>query len=174
MRTLVGFLSLATPMLCAELQPVPYKAVAAMPDVLQPLDPSAVRLGGWLGARIDANVRGRLEVVDTVPLLAGYIKKPGEHPWIGEHIGKWLHAATLAWAYTGDETLRRKLDAAASQLVAAQEPDGYLGTYLPARRSGINPGPDWEVGSTSYCIIGLLTSSRSPGNQPRSRRRAAR
>jgi len=166
MRTLVGFLSLATPMLCAELQPVPYKAVAAMPDVLQPLDPSAVRLGGWLGARIDANVRGRLEVVDTVPLLAGYIKKPGEHPWIGEHIGKWLHAATLAWAYTGDETLRRKLDAAASQLVAAQEPDGYLGTYLPAQRFGVYPGADWDVWSHKYSIIGLLTYYRYTGNQP--------
>jgi len=156
-------------MLGAELQPVapvPYKAAPAMPDVLQPLDPSAVRLEGWLGARIDANVRGRLEVVDTAPLLAGYIKKPGEHPWIGEHIGKWLHAATLAWAYTGDEALRHKLDAAASQLVAAQEPDGYLGTYLPAQRFGINPGADWDVWSHKYCIIGLLTYYRYTGNQP--------
>lgn len=156
-------------MLGAELQPVapvPYKAAPAMPDVLQALDPSAVRLEGWLGARIDANVRGRLEVVDTVPLLAGYIKKPGEHPWIGEHIGKWLHAATLAWAYTGDEALRHKLDAAASQLVAAQEPDGYLGTYLPAQRFGIYPGADWDVWSHKYSIIGLLTYYRYTGNRP--------
>ncbi|HXR26558.1 MAG TPA: beta-L-arabinofuranosidase domain-containing protein, partial [Candidatus Baltobacteraceae bacterium] len=169
MRTLAGFLSLALPMLGAELQPVapvPYKAAPAMPDVLQALDPSAVRLEGWLGARIDANVRGRLEVVDTVPLLAGYIKKPGEHPWIGEHIGKWLHAATLAWAYTGDEALRHKLDAAASQLVAAQEPDGYLGTYLPAQRFGIYPGADWDVWSHKYSIIGLLTYYRYTGNRP--------
>jgi len=156
-------------MLGAELQPVapvPYKAAPAMPDVLQALDPSAVRLDGWLGARIDANVRGRLEVVDTVPLLAGYIRKPGEHPWIGEHIGKWLHAATLAWAYTGDEALRHKLDAAASQLVAAQEPDGYLGTYLPAQRFGIYPGADWDVWSHKYSIIGLLTYYRYTGNRP--------
>jgi uncharacterized protein len=169
MRTLIGLLSLALPLVGSELQPVtpvPYKAVPAMPDVLQPLDPSAVSLGGWLGARIEANVRGRLEVVDTAPLLAGYIKKPGEHPWIGEHIGKWMHAATLAWAYTGDEALRHKLDDAAAQLVASQEPDGYLGTYLPAQRFGIYPGADWDVWSHKYSMIGLLTYYRYTGNQP--------
>jgi uncharacterized protein len=150
----------------APITPVAYKALPAMPDVLQPLDPSAVRLEGWLGARIDANVRGRLDVVDTVPLLAGYIKKPGESPYIGEHIGKWLHAATLAWAYTGDDALRHKLDDVASQLVAAQEPDGYLGTYLPAQRFGIYPDADWDVWSHKYCIIGLLTYYRYTGNPP--------
>jgi len=148
------------------MTPVPYKVVPAMPDVLQPLDPSAVRIEGWLGARIDANVRGRLEVVDTVPLLAGYIKKPGEQSYVGEHVGKWLHAATLAWAYTGDEALRHKLDDVASQLVAAQEPDGYLGTYIPAERFGLYPDADWDVWSHKYSIIGLLTYYRYTGNQP--------
>jgi uncharacterized protein len=169
MRTIPALIFLALPLVGAEpapVTPVPYKAAPAMPDVVQPLDPSAVRLEGWLGARIDANVRGRLEVVDTVPLLAGYIKKPGAHPWIGEHVGKWLHAATLAWAYTGDDALRNKLDDVAAQLVAAQEPDGYLGTYLPAQRFGIYPGADWDVWSHKYSIIGLLTYYRYTGNQP--------
>jgi len=169
MRSIVVLLLLAQPLVGAEMAPmtpVPYKVVPAMPDVLQPLDPSAVRIEGWLGARIDANVRGRLEVVDTVPLLAGYIKKPGEQSYVGEHVGKWLHAATLAWAYTGDEALRHKLDDVASQLVAAQEPDGYLGTYIPAERFGLYPDADWDVWSHKYSIIGLLTYYRYTGNQP--------
>jgi DUF1680 family protein len=169
MRSIAVLLLLAMPLVGAEMAPmapVPYKVVPAMPDVLQPLDPSAVKVEGWLGARIDANVRGRLEVVDTVPLLAGYIKKPGEQSYIGEHVGKWLHAATLAWAYTGDEALRHKLDDVASQLVAAQEPDGYLGTYIPAERFGQYPDADWDVWSHKYCIIGLLTYYRYTGNQP--------
>lgn len=169
MRSIVVLLLLAQPLLGAEMAPmtpVPYKVVPAMPDVLQPLDPSAVRIEGWLGARIDANVRGRLEVVDTVPLLAGYIKKPGEQSYVGEHVGKWLHAATLAWAYTGDEALRHKLDDVASQLIATQEPDGYLGTYIPAERFGLYPDADWDVWSHKYSIIGLLTYYRYTGNQP--------
>src|ERR1700679_723417 len=99
--------SLADP---ASAAAVPYKVSLAIPDTLQPLDPSAVRIEGWLRARIDAHVSGRLEVVDTAPLLAGFITKPGNHPWIGEHVGKWVHAATLAWAYTGDRALKGKLD----------------------------------------------------------------
>jgi uncharacterized protein len=169
LRTFLCLLAASAPLLGENLtapMPVPYKVVLAIPDTLVPLEPSAVRIDGWLGARIDANVSGRLEVVDTGPLLAGYIKKPGVHPWIGEHIGKWLHAATLAWAYTGDPALREKLDGAASQLMAAQEPDGYLGTYLPSQRFGLYPGADWDVWSHAYSMIGLLTYYRYTGSEP--------
>ncbi len=163
MRKLALLLFLA-PACLGLATPIPYKVAGRMPDMLEPLDPSAVRIDGWLGARIDANVRSRLEVVDTTPLLAGYLKKPGEHPWIGEHVGKWLHAATLAWAYTGDPALRQKLDQVAAELISSQEADGYLGTYVPAERFGLNPGADWDVWSHKYNLIGLLTYYRYTGN----------
>ena len=149
----------------ASLVPEPYMVAAVAPEVLQPVDPSAVKIEGWLGARIDANERRRLLVVDTGPLLAGYRKKPGEHPWIGEHIGKWLHAATLAWAYSGDPALRQKLDTVAAALLATQEPDGYLGTYVSGQRFGLYDGADWDVWSHKYNLIGLLTYYRYTGNR---------
>ena len=160
-------LALALPLAPAsEIMPLPYKVAPAIADVVEPLEPSQVQVQGWLGARIDANVRGRLEVVDTVPLLAGYLKRPGDQPWIGEHVGKWLHAATLAWAYTGDDALRRKIDGVAAQLISTQEPDGYLGTYIPSQRFGIYPGADWDVWCHKYNLIGLLTYYRYTGNEP--------
>jgi DUF1680 family protein len=149
----------------AQATTVPYKVASAIPDSLQLLDPSAVRIDGWLGARIDANVSGRLEAVDIEPLLAGYIRKPGVQPWIGEHIGKWIHAATLAWAYTGDRALREKLDTAVARLIAAQEPDGYLGTYVPSERFGLYRDADWDVWSHAYNMIGLLTYYRYTRNE---------
>ena len=169
MKTPALVLSLALsalPLLSAPTEPIPYRAEARLPDILEPLDPSAVHVDGWLGARIDANVRGRLEVVDTVPLLAGYLKKPGDHPWIGEHVGKWLHAATLAWAYTRDPALRQKLDQVAAELISTQEADGYLGTYIPPQRFGLYEGADWDVWSHKYNLIGLLTYYRYTGNAP--------
>ena len=99
-------------------------------------------------------------------MLAGYRKRPGNHPWIGEHVGKWLHAATLAWAYTGDAALRAKLDRVAAELIACQEPDGYLGTYLPEKRFGRYEGADWDVWSHKYNLIGLLTYYQYTGNRP--------
>ena len=64
---------------------------------------------------------------------------------IGEHVGKFLHAASLAYANTGDPKLRDKLDRVVRELLKTQEPDGYLGTYIPAKRWGLFPDADWDV-----------------------------
>lgn len=158
-------LALVAPLASAQRTPVPDAVPARWADALVERSPTAVRIEGWLGARVLANARTRLPQVDLEPLLAGFRQKPGLHPWIGEHIGKWMHAATLAWAYTGDEVLRRKLDEAAAALHAAQEPDGYLGTYPPDRRFGLYPQADWDVWSHKYGLIGLLTYHRYTGEE---------
>ena len=87
-------------------------------DVFEPLEPSQVKLTGWLGKRVAANEATRLLNVDLVPLLAGFKQRPGSHPWIGEHIGKWLHASTLAWQNTGDTKLKTKIGGAVKELIA--------------------------------------------------------
>jgi DUF1680 family protein len=145
--------------------PVPYTVELAIPNAVHFSELSQVRVQGWLGARIDANEQNRLLVVDTDPLLAGYLRKPGKQEWIGEHVGKWLDAATLAWAYGGDAALRQKLDRVAAQLIGAQEADGYLGTYVPSQRFGLYPGADWDVWSHAYNMIGLLSYYRYTGNE---------
>ncbi len=149
----------------APVEPAPWRVPARMPDRAETLAPGAVRVEGWLGRRIEANARNRLLNVDTAPLLAGFRQKPGSHPWIGEHVGKWLHAATLAWAYTGDAVLREKLDRVVAELTRAQEADGYLGTYVPEKRFGLYLGADWDVWSHKYNLIGLLTYWQYTGNE---------
>ena len=95
---------------------VPYVVAPKMPDVLVPTNPSQVHIGGYIGERIKNSEQNRLVEVDLKPLLEGFHHQPGSHPWIGEHIGKWIHASTLAWANTGDEKLKAKLDAAVKGL----------------------------------------------------------
>jgi DUF1680 family protein len=147
-------------------EPLPFQTAPGWKDTAEVLSPSDVQVDGWLGARIMANATNRLLTVDTEPFLAGFRHKPGSHPWIGEHAGKWMHAATLAWAYTGDPRLRAKLDEVAAELVAAQEPDGYLGTYVPAQRFGLYEGADWDVWSHKYNLMGLLTYYQYTGDEP--------
>lgn len=151
----------------------PWRVRPARPDAVQLAPPSAVQLGGWLGQRVRLNATRRLLNVDTEPLLAGFRHKPGSHPWIGEHVGKWLHAATLAWANNGEAALRAKLDRVAGALIDAQEPDGYLGTYPPDKRFALHAGHDWDVWSHKYCLIGLLTHHQYTGS-PRSLKAARR
>lgn len=154
-----------TPVAAGAAEPLPFRAAARWKDAAEVLSPSAIHVDGWLGARIFANATNRLLTVDTEPLLAGFRTKPGSHPWIGEHVGKWMHAAALAWAYTGDPRLRAKLDRVAADLIAAQEPDGYLGTYVPEKRFGLYEGADWDVWSHKYNLMGLLTYYQYTGNE---------
>ena len=53
----------------------------------------------------------------------------------------------------------------AAELIACQEPDGYLGTYSPDKRFGLYEGADWDVWSHKYNLIGLLTYYQYTGNR---------
>ncbi len=161
----LALLSLACPMLAhTHRMPLPYKVTVAQ-DVIEPLAPSQVQMTGYLGQRVNANAQNRLLLaVDLKPLLEGYQHRPGNHPWIGEHIGKWLHAATLAWSYTGDARLKEKLDSAVGTLISTQEADGYLGTYVKEKRFGLYEGADWDVWSHKYNLIGLLSYYQYTGS----------
>jgi hypothetical protein len=145
--------------LTAAITPVPDKVACAVADRQAFTQPDELRLSGWLGTRIDANEANRLAKLDVNRLLEGYRKRPGRQSWDGEHVGKWLHAATLAWVNTGDPALREKLDYTAAELIKCQQDDGYLGTYLPKDR-----WTEWDVWAHKYNLIGLITYMRYTGN----------
>ena len=119
----------------ATISPLPDKVAPVVPDRQEFQMPDRVRLTGWVGMRIDANEANRLVKLDPARLLEGYRKRPGRQSWDGEHVGKWLHAATLAWVNTGDPALRQKLDYVAAELIKCQLEDGYLGTYVEKDQS---------------------------------------
>jgi len=135
------------------------KIAPMIPDRQDFIIPDRVRLTGWIGERIRGNEARRLALIDPARLLEGYRHRPGRQSWDGEHVGKWLHAATLAWVYTGDPALRAKLDATATALAACQLEDGYLGTY-----EGKNRWTEWDVWAHKYNLIGLLTYIRYTGD----------
>lgn len=122
--------------------------------------PSRVHLDGWIGERIEASEKNRLMQLDPSRLLEGFRRRPGRQAWDGEYVGKWLHAATLAWVYSGDPELRKRLDYVAAELCKCQLADGYLGTYLQRERWG-----EWDVWVHKYDLIGLLTYMRYTGNR---------
>ena len=143
----------------ATISPVADKVTPVVPDRQDFQVPDRVHLSGWVGMRIEANEANRLVKLDPTRLLEGYRKRPGRQSWDGEHVGKWLHAATLSWVYTGDPALRQKLDYVAAELVKCQLDDGYLGTYVEKDR-----WTEWDVWAHKYNLIGLITYMRFTGN----------
>ncbi len=117
------------------------------------------RIEGMLGERLRVNLEGRLLHVDEPRLLRGFEQPPGEQAWIGEHIGKYLDAACNTWRYTHDARLKTQMDRMARALMATQRPDGYLGTYVDARR-----WTAWDVWVHKYDLIGLLNYHETTGD----------
>jgi DUF1680 family protein len=126
-----------------------------------PADMAQQSIKGWLGNRLEANENERLHHVDEDALLAGFINKPGVHPWIGEHVGKFLEAATNAYELSKNPAFKTQIDRTAQQFIASQLQDGYLGTY-----SLENHWTSWDVWSHKYDIIGLLRYYEASGFEP--------
>jgi len=103
----------------------------------------------------------RLHKVDEDAILAGFINRPGNHSWIGEHIGKFLEAACNAYDNSKDAELKVQIDRSAQQLIAAQLPDGYLGTY-----DMDSHWTSWDVWSHRYDLMGLLRYYELSGFKP--------
>ena len=125
--------------LAAAISPVPDKVTPAIADRQDFQMPDRVHLTGWVGMRIDANEANRLVKLDPARLLEGYRKRPGRQSWDGEHVGKWLHAATLAWVNTGDPALRQKTrlrGRRTDQVPARRRLPGHLPREGPLDRMG--------------------------------------
>ena len=147
------------PPLANAVTPLPEKVACAIADRQAFQHPDCVHLTGWIGSRIDINEKTRMARMDPERLLASYRRRPGWQSFDGEHMGKWLHAATLAWVNSGDPELRKKLDYTATELVKTQLDDGYLGTYSDDHR-----WTEWDVWAHKYNLIGLVTYVRYTGN----------
>lgn len=137
----------------------PLCALAAGPVVverianrLEPLPYEATKIDGLLGDRMRVNLEGRLQHVDVEGILRGFENRPGTQPWIGEHVGKFLHAAGNTYRYTHDPKLLEVMRGVAQRFIATQMADGYLGTY-----SLENRWTSWDVWVQKYSIIGLIT-----------------
>ncbi len=121
--------------------------------------------GGVLSDRVDLWRQGRLwYVLDAEDgyLLSGFESRPGHQTYQGEHVGKWLHAASLVYEQTRDKKLLRALRETVGRLLATQEANGYLGTYAVKDRFYVTPADNdaWDTWTFRYNLYGLLTYER--------------
>ena len=128
-------------------------------DIFAPCSSQQGLFDGYLGQRMEINLEKRLLKLNLDSILRPFEQRPGRQMWVGEHVGKWLHAATLYWEQTGDSRIKAKMDTAVRRLLATQLEDGYLGTYKPE-----DHWTSWDVWSHKYNLIGLLSYYRATGD----------
>ncbi len=147
-----------------------------MSDIGRPL-PLPVSGVTWLPSplseAVDSSFRNRLKMLiqdresEPLALFSPESREqaaPGD--WYGEHLGKWLCAACLAYARTNDASLKQAISEAVQSLCTWQEDDGYLGTYCPlstSRFTNDSAGEvrTWDVWIHVWAIRGLLASARA-------------
>lgn len=116
----------------------------------------AVTLRGWLGQRYELTWRGNLLALNwDEDFLRPFQEKKSEAGfYVG--LGKTFEGLARFAAHTQDQqllTLRRHV---LDKLLASQDPDGYLGTYLPEVRIARL----WDVHELSYIMFALVSDWR--------------
>jgi hypothetical protein len=120
-----------------------------------------VAVRGYVGQRLDRNLQGILLHRDENMLLDPFRhRKTAGQAWAGEHVGKWLSAASMMYAYSHDPAILAKLRRVSAELVAMQLDDGYLGTYVEKDR-----WTSWDVWVHKYNLIGLLAYWHVTGDE---------
>lgn len=110
-----------------------------------------VRIGGYLGHRMDACFSNNVGATDGSYLAAVFQKHEGTSDWRTEFWGKWMHSSVPAYRYTRDERLKSNIDASVKVVLSAQRADGYIGNY---RDDSHLQG--WDIWGRKYTLMGLM------------------
>ncbi len=121
-------------------------------DRMSSLPSGTVHIGGRIGnqMRLCWDHRVRRQPLD--PLIRPFREAlDGSEGFRCEFWGKWFTSAVLGHAIEPTEQTRAWLSDAVIAILETQQPDGYIGSYLPDSRLGT-----WDVWGRKYVLLGLL------------------
>lgn len=142
--------------------PVAPGTVCTIADVFAPSAPGQVRLGGSLGAALSASIRNQVMAQNIDRIVQPYRdkKEVGDGDWRCEYWGKWATSAALACRYEATPDHRDVLAKGVRELLATQDPDGYIGTRKPEHHL-----KGWDVWGRKYVLLGLLADYDVTGDK---------
>ena len=128
-------------------------------DVLEPLDLREVKVGGEIGRRIEVTVANNLLVLEIdKDFLSPFKKGPRTGKFVG--LGMLLDSVVSMAAHTGNPKVLDLKKHLVTEILKAQEPNGYIGTFPPPKRIKTL----WDVHEMNYVAWGLLQDHRYFGD----------
>ncbi|MCC6422111.1 MAG: glycoside hydrolase family 127 protein [Phycisphaerales bacterium] len=130
-------------------------------ESIRPYPWGQVKIGGFIGGRIDSVIRNRIMRQDIAALVEPFITRQDDREWRGEFWGKWFLSLVDAWNYTHDESVKQKMEEALDALLKAQDEAGLITACLQ------QPGQwgQWDIWGRRYTLAGLLACYESTGDQ---------
>lgn len=127
-------------------------------------------IGGFIGLRYKLNTEDRLLKdlgFDYEKLLRNLEeKKTAQWNFVGEHPGKWLEAAIWSSEATGNAELKAKAENTLRRMIAAQEPDGYIGIMAGSLRTAEQPLRGMDPYEQYFTLHALLTAYEQWNSKP--------
>jgi uncharacterized protein len=123
----------------------------AVPDKMVSFLPSSIRIGGYLGGKMDLVINERIKRQDVDHLVEPFRHKNETSLWQSEFWGKWIQSAIAAYNYNKDPELLKMINDGVSGLLSTQMPDGYIGNY--AENAYLQ---QWDIWGRKYTLLGLL------------------
>ncbi len=113
---------------------------------------TSVKIGGYVGGRIDDCFRHRVMEQDVDEIVEPFRHRIESWKWNSEFWGKWTLGAIGAYRYTGNPELYSKIAKSVDDIIATQTPDGYIGNYAPEHQT-----KKWDIWGQKYTMLGLLS-----------------
>lgn len=121
-------------------------------DQLTPVDLTKIKIGGEIGRRIDITISNNLLLLNIDKDFLASFRKKDDSGYIG--LGKLTDGVVKMAAYTGNEKVVSLKNYLITEIVKAQEPDGYIGNMTPPNRMW----KLWDIHEMGYIIYGLITN----------------
>lgn len=123
----------------------------AQKEKLTSVKPSAVKINGYPGEKIDLCINERIKKQDVEHLIEPFKFKNESWAWQSEFWGKWMLSAVEAWKYNQDSELMSIMKNAVSGLLETQLENGYIGNYSPETQLTA-----WDIWGRKYSMLGLI------------------
>ena len=127
-------------------------SVVKVQNALNPSAYGSTHMSGYIGSKLDACIDNRLMAQDIERVVQPFRDKPdGTWGFRSEFWGKWFTAAMMGYGYAPTPEHRAVVDRAVQELIATQDKNGYIGTYLDENHLG-----EWDIWGRKYVMLGLL------------------
>ena len=126
-------------------------AATAMAQVAVDSPVSRVRIGGYIGSRIDDCIENRVKAQDVDHLVEPFRHQNESSRWQSEFWGKWIQGAIASYRYNRDPELYEIIRQGAESLMATQLENGYIGNYAEEHQL-----KQWDVWGRKYSALGLI------------------
>lgn len=148
---LASFLIFSTITLVCQTNTKRVNLVLSVNDKLYSNSSNSVKIGGYLGAKMNLVIARRIKSQDVEHLIEPFRSKNETRLWQSEFWGKWMQGAVGAYNYNHDPELLEIIQKAVNELLATQMPNGYIGNYSEAAQL-----QQWDIWGRKYTLLGLL------------------